>query len=234
MMQRPDPNLIAPPSTDPRDFNTAMAHLYRGEIGRATAWRSRLDVTTNWSLAATGAAVTFAFGQSNAHHSVILLDFLLVTLFLFIEARGYRFFELWSYRVRLLETHYYGAMLSSTVQPAPDWKDRLAQSLMQPRFSVSIWEALGRRLRRTYAWIYIVLELAWVAKLLLTMGTNISASAFVRQAHMGAIPGWAVLLLVLLFNVVLLGVSVYSLRLHEATGEVLPYRHASPPEPEIR
>jgi hypothetical protein len=51
---------------------------------------------------------------------------------------------------------------------------------------------------------------------------------------MGAIPGWAVLLLVLLFNVALLGVSVYSLRLHEATGEVLPYRHASPPEPEIR
>jgi hypothetical protein len=72
------------------------------------------------------------------------------------------------------------------------------------------------------------------------MGTNITAAAFVRQAHMGAVPGWAVLLLVLLFNVALLGVSVYSLRLHEATGEILPYRHSAPKrrsdssEPEIR
>src|SRR4051812_38585299 len=80
-------------------FATALAHLYRGELTRANAWRSRLDVTTNWAVVSTGAAISFAFAQPDSHASVILLITMLVTLFLFIEARRYRYYELWSYRI---------------------------------------------------------------------------------------------------------------------------------------
>ena len=43
----------------PSEFTTAMVHLYRGELQRATAWRSRLDNTTNWAVVTTGAALSF-------------------------------------------------------------------------------------------------------------------------------------------------------------------------------
>ena len=32
----------------------ALAHLYRGEVYRSTIWRTRLDNTTNWSVATLG------------------------------------------------------------------------------------------------------------------------------------------------------------------------------------
>src|ERR1044072_7927445 len=45
----------------PTEFNTAMVHLYRGEVGRANTWRMRLDGTTNWAVLTTGATLSFAF-----------------------------------------------------------------------------------------------------------------------------------------------------------------------------
>jgi hypothetical protein len=35
----------------------ALAHLYRGEVYRSTIWRTRLDNTTNWSVALLGIAL---------------------------------------------------------------------------------------------------------------------------------------------------------------------------------
>lgn len=80
------------------EFVTAMVHFFRAEVHRANIWRQRLDTTTNWSVVATGATLSFAFSQSEIHHAIIILNTLLVTLFLFIEARRYRYYELWSYR----------------------------------------------------------------------------------------------------------------------------------------
>jgi len=105
----------------------------RAEVQRANVWRSRLDATTNWAVIATGAALTIAFNQSS-HHGVILLNTLLVTLFLYIEARRYRYYELWSSRIRLMETDFYAAMLVPPFQPAPDWAESLAENLLQPHF----------------------------------------------------------------------------------------------------
>ena len=79
------------------EFVTAMVHLFRAEIQRANVWRQRLDTTTNWAVIATGAALSIAFSQPNVHHGVIILNTLLVTWFLFIEAHRYRYYELWSF-----------------------------------------------------------------------------------------------------------------------------------------
>src|SRR5437588_10372767 len=48
------------PAPTPQEFNTAMAHFYRGEITRANTWRNRLDTTTNWAVLTTGPTPPFA------------------------------------------------------------------------------------------------------------------------------------------------------------------------------
>ncbi len=203
------------------NFATTLVHLYRAEITRANSWRGRLDVTTNWAVISTGAAISFAFAQRETHHSVIILISILITLFLYIEARRYRYYELWSYRIRLLETDFYAAMLVPPFQPRADWSTHLAESLMHPRFPISMWEAVGRRLRRNYVWIYLILGLAWIAKLLLT-GVPESLAEFVQRAAMGAISGWAVILFQLAFNGILIAIGIFTHRLQESAGEVLP------------
>jgi uncharacterized membrane protein len=203
------------------NFATALVHLYRGEITRANAWRNRLDVTTNWAVVATGAAISFAFAQPATHHSVIILITVLVTLFLFIEARRYRYYELWSYRIRLIETDFYGAMLVPPFKPRADWSKNLAQSLIDPQFPITMWEAFGRRLRRNYMWIYLVLGLAWIAKIVLFPEGITSLSDFFERSAMGALKGWIVILLQIAFYVILLCIGVLTAQLQKSSGEVL-------------
>jgi uncharacterized membrane protein len=222
----PDP----PPADDGalrlggRDFATAMVHLYRGEVTRANAWRTRIDVTTNWSLVATGTALTFAFGNADAHHSVILLVMILVTLFLFIEARSYRYFDLWNYRTRLIERNFYGAALARAPVPDMDWQSRLGESLLEPHFTVSWMEAVGRRVRRTYFWIYLVLHVAWIAKLILISGAYLGPTELAQRARMGVIPGWAVFGAVALADLLLLLAAGYSLRVTTASSDADEYQ----------
>ena len=207
---------------DSSNFNTAMVHLYRAEVTRANSWRSRLDVTTNWALLSTAAAISFAFGQQNTHHSVIILDTLLITLFLFLEARRYRYYELWSYRIRLMETDYYAALLVPPFTPDPEWASKLTESLLNPQFTISIWEAIGRRLRLNYLWIYLVLLIVWLAKLLLYPETIGSLNVLIARARIGVAPGWLVMTLVVGFYTALVIIALVTRRLREAAGEVFP------------
>jgi uncharacterized membrane protein len=206
----------------PADVNTAMIHFYRAEITRANSWRGRLDVTTNWALISTGAAISLAFSQSITHHSIIILNTLLVTLFLFIEARRYRYYELWSYRVRLMETDFYAPMLIAPHSPDPEWASKLAESLLHPQFPISNWEALGRRLRRNYLWIYLVLLGVWFAKLLLYPEAVQSWDQLVTRARIGVAPGWLIMSLVLVFYVGLTVLALVTRRLQQSVGEVFP------------
>ena len=214
----------------PSEFTTAMVHLFRAEITRANVWRQRLDATTNWAVVTTGATITFAFSQSLGHHSVIILNTLLVTLFLFIEARRYRYYELWSYRVRLMETDFFGAMLVPPFRPAPDWAESLAENLLHPDFPISMWEAFGRRYRRNYMWIYLVLGLAWLAKVLLHPTVATSWSELIARGAIGGLPGWLVLTVGVIFNGLLMLIGLLTVGLQHATGEVLP-RYALVPLP---
>lgn len=203
------------------NFVTALIHLYRAEVARSTAWRNRLDNTTNWAVVATTAAISFAFAQPNTHHSVIILITIMVTLFLLIEARRYRYYELWSYRIRLIETDFYAAMLVPPFRPREDWSNKLAESLLNPEFPISMLEAFGRRLRRNYIWIYIILGTAWFGKLALYPEGINNASELIDHSAMGVVPGWLVLLLQILFNATILGIALWTRRLQNATGEVL-------------
>lgn len=213
----------------PGEFTTSMVHLFRAEIARANVWRQRLDTTTNWAVIITVAVITVSFSESGSHHGAIVLSTVLLALFLFVEARRYRYYELWSYRVRLMETDFFAAMLVPPFHPDPDWAESLAENLLQPEFSVSIWEALGRRFRRNYMWIFLILALAWAARVWLQPTVAESWSEFVDRAAIGSVSGQVVIAVGLVFNTALLLVGVLTLGMRAATGEVLP-RYDAPHE----
>src|SRR5512138_580663 len=181
------------------EFVTAIAHFFRAEVQRSNVWRQRLDATTNCAVLATGATLSIAFSQSQVHHAIIILNTLLVTGFLFIEARRYRYYELWSYRVRLMETDFYAAMLVPPFQPSPEWAESLAENLLSPRFPISMWEAFGRRLRRNYFWIFLILAASWLAKSWLFPAPPLNFAEFVQRCAVGPIPGHTILVLGFLF-----------------------------------
>jgi len=204
------------------DFTTAMVHLYRGEMQRSNVWRQRLDNTTNWAVITTGAALSFAFSSATNPHGIIPLNTLLITLFLLIEARRYRYYELFTARIRLMETDFFAAMLVPPFSPAADWAESLAENLLHPHFTISIWEALGRRFRRNYMAIYLILATAWLFKVILHPTLATSLNEFIDHATIGAIPGWVVLMVGFGFNGVLFLIGLLTIGLHQASGEILP------------
>lgn len=204
------------------EFNTAMVHYYRAEIQRSNTWRTRLDATTNWAVVAAGAALSFSLSSPNNHYGVIILDTLLITLFLWIEARRYRYYELWSHRARLLETDFFAAMLVPPFAPHPEWAEAMAESLLQPEFPISMWEAIGRRLRRNYLWIFLILAGAWALKGLIHPTPALSWQDFVSRSAIGPIPGSWMIAVGVLHMTALIIIAVATRNLHQASGEILP------------
>lgn len=205
----------------PGEFNTAMVHLYRGEVTRANTWRMRLDNTTNWAVVTTGAALSFAFSSVENPHIMIPITTLLVALFLMIEARRYRYYELWSSRIRMMETDFYAAMLTPPFNPGEDWAARLSRSLTDPTFTISIWEALGRRFRRNYQFLFVILGVSWILKLLIHPDALQSFSEFILRAAVGPIRGEIIILLGILFYGGIFVMGWLTAGLTQASGEVL-------------
>lgn len=205
----------------PGEFNTAMVHFYRGEVTRSNTWRSRLDSTTNWAVVTVAAILTFAFGSPQNPHIVILIGFLLISLFLVIESRRYRYYELWALRVRLMETDFFAAMLTPPFAPHQEWATRLADNLLTPEFPISYLEAIGRRLRRNYIWLFVILGVAWVGKLLLHPTPAGSIALFLEHAAIGFIPGHIIAFLVTCFFFATFLAALLTINLQDSPGEVL-------------
>jgi uncharacterized membrane protein len=204
------------------EFVTAMVHLFRAEIHRANVWRQRLDTTTNWAVISTGATLSIAFSQREVHHAIILLNTLLVMWFLFIEARRYRYYELWSYRVRLMETDFFAAMLVPPFHPSPDWAENLAENLLTPSFPISILEAFGRRLRRNYFWLFLILGASWLAKIWLFPNPPSNIAEFINRSAVGPFSGQVMITLGLIFYTFLALIALATITMTRSTGEVLP------------
>src|SRR6266511_3265280 len=152
----------------PAEFNTAMAHFYRGEVQRSNTWRTRLDTTTYWAVLTAGATLSFTFSSQLSPHFVIPINSILVTVFLVMEARRYRYYEIWASRVRVIETGYLAQMLAPDSVPRDqEWASHLASDLLTPHFTISVSEAIGRRLRRNYIWLFALLALSWNLKVYL-------------------------------------------------------------------
>lgn len=214
---------------DADSFISALVELYRGEIDRSNTWRTRLDATTNSAIVVCAGTVLAALILPDRATFIMLFGGLLVALCLWVETRRYRYYELWSYRVRLMETDFFAAMLVPPFRPSEDWSESLANALLQPEFPITIWEALGRRFRRNYMGLYILLAGAWGGLAYLWPTPAPDLNTVFRRADLGALPGEAVVALAGAAYLGLFLMGFITTRLHAATGEVLPKYQAGLP-----
>lgn len=188
-----------------REFNAAeigaLAHLYRGEVYRSTIWRTRLDNTTNWAVVALGIAVSVTFSSPEASPLPLVLIGILIVVFLVFEARRYRYFNVWRARARWLETFFYAPMLRGEgVRADNGWPQILANDYCDPHYHISIWRAMGRRLRRNYIWILGIQALAYFGKMAIHPVPIASFADLIPRAAVGPIPGEWMLVCGVLFN----------------------------------
>jgi uncharacterized membrane protein len=180
---------------------SALAHLWRGEVYRSTVWRVRFDNTTNWAVVTTGIAISASFSTNIASPLPLVLVGLLVLFFLLIEARRYRYFNIWRLRARVLETNFYAPMLrGEATLPEVGWNQRLAHDYSSPQHRISYAAAVGLRLRRDYAWIFAIQALAYYGKLAIHPTAMTSLTDLWQRAAIGPIPGQLVVLAGVLFH----------------------------------
>lgn len=189
------------------EFINLMAHYHRAEIARMAGWRDRIDRTTNWAITVVAAMLSISLSTPTAHHGVLIFAMVLVLLLLVIEARRYRFFDVYRNRVRRIERNYFAQIFSPEEGTTDDWVQKLGDDLRRPLFLTSTSQALSRRLRRNYCWMFLILLFAWAVKTtFIRMQENAveaslvtSVGEWVRNAAIGPIPGWAVIIALTVF-----------------------------------
>ncbi|WP_435146304.1 DUF2270 domain-containing protein [Halobaculum sp. P14] len=165
--------------------SSAMAHLYRGEIHRMKLWRERLDRTTNWAVVVIAALLTWAFSSPDNPHYILLIGMATLGVFLFVEARRYRGYEIWRSRVRKLQENVWAYGLDPSAGLVDDdWRERLSADYRTPTLKISAEEAVAHRLRRIYLPLFTVLLAAWLVRI-----TAFSDASLPAAAAVGMIPG---------------------------------------------
>jgi len=205
----------------PRQFTTAeigaLAHLYRGEIYRSTIWRTRLDTTTNWSVVTLGIALSITFSNPSASPLPLVLVGILILFFLALEARRYRYFNVWRARARWMETRFYVPLLNDGDLKIEDgWTQVLAKDYMHPVHHVSFATAIGRRIRRNYLWVLLIQTVAFAGKLLVHPTAVTSLDEFILRADIGPFPGELVLIVGAVYVLSWAGIAIWSERSDQA------------------
>ena len=149
--------------TTSTEFITLIAHYYRAEIARMAGWRDRIDRTSNWAITVVGAMLSISLSTPTAHHGVILFAMVLVLLLLVIESHHW-FFDVYRARVRRLERNYYAEVFSPTRELEKNWMRTLSDDLRNPLFLISRGQAISRRLRRNYCWMFLNTSACLVAQ----------------------------------------------------------------------
>src|SRR3954466_869776 len=182
-------------------YANAMSHFYRGELGRIMAWRARLDNTTSWAITVTSSIFTISFSLSQVPHIIFFFNIAIVWVMLWIEGRRYRFYDAFRARVRMLEAHFLVPSVSqNTSLLQGDWQKLVSEALLLPSFKISKLEAVARRLKRNYGFIFIIIIVAWLTKIFLhghpdpdDPTSHIDSwQTFYRALHVGHIPSWIV------------------------------------------
>jgi uncharacterized membrane protein len=221
----PSPPKPAAPTArfDPVYVN-AMSHFYRGELGRMMAWRQRFDTTTTWAITTTTSIFTLSLSIKQVPHIIFFFNILIVWIMLWIEARRYRFYDAFRARVRMLEAHFLVPMVAQNMKLLQgDWQKLVCEDLLMPSFKVTTFEAVGRRLKRNYGFIFIMIFIAWMTKIVLHADPAISSfETFRRALAVGNIPGWVsgCILFGTLLSVI--GMNIYISR--KTSGEISEFR----------
>jgi uncharacterized membrane protein len=210
----------AQPSIYDPGYVNAMSHFYRGELGRIMIWRNRLDTTTNWAITSSTAIITISFSNAGVPHLIFFFNLAIVWMLLWIEARRYRFYDAFRARVRMLEAHFLVPMVTENRNLLQgEWKKLVCEDLILPSFKIGRLEAVGRRLKRNYVFIFVLIMVAWVMKIFLHANEPIdSVGAFYRALRVGHIPSWFVAIIFVGTLVTVIGIVIYVGR--KTSGEI--------------
>lgn len=208
--------------SSPSEFITLFAHFHRAEIARMAGWRDRIDRTTNWAITLVAAMLSVSLSTSNAHHSVLMFAMVLAFFLLMIESRRYRFFDVYRSRVRRLERNYYAKLFDPGLEAEEDWQRIMAADLQTPTFVMSMADAVSRRLRRNYIWIFLILLGAWALKVTFPSFSGeipaaLSFQDWVRNAGVGHVSGSIISVIIVAFYG---WIVVAALRTHSRRGEL--------------
>ncbi|KUJ86107.1 hypothetical protein AVO45_03850 [Ruegeria marisrubri] len=191
----------------------AVAHLYRGEVYRSTIWRTRLDTSSNWAVVTLGVALSISFASPDASPLPLVLVGVLIILFLMLEARRYRYFNVWRARARWLETHFYAPLLyDGDLHMEENWQKVLAEDYLRPRYHVGFMIAIGRRIRRNYLWILLIQSLAFAGKLAVHPTPVESLDQAFERADVGPLPGEVIVLIGVVYVVTWSSIAIWSYR----------------------
>ncbi|AGB36899.1 DUF2270 domain-containing protein [Natronococcus occultus] len=143
-------------------LGSVAAHLYRGEMERMVEWRDRLDTTTNWAVTVMSAIVAYAF-SGEVSHAVILAGLIMGTVFLFIEARRFRDYDIWRSRVRVIQENLFANALDPSQGIEREaWRAELSRDYREPERNISYRGAFSHRLRRVYLPLITAMLVGWV------------------------------------------------------------------------
>lgn len=191
------------------EYVTALAHFYRGEMYRAQAWRSRLDTTTNWAVIATLGIMTFSFNNPTYSMETLIAGMYVNLVFLLLEARRFRFFDVWRARVRMIEENFMGPILRRDLRSSTDlWGKHVADDLLHPRFKISLMQAVKARLTRNYIFVFGFLLLAWLGRIFVLSRSGEGELDYMMGIV--GVPGWIPVLLVVGLYGTLLGVMAFT------------------------
>jgi uncharacterized membrane protein len=203
-------------------YVNAMSHFYRGELGRIMIWRQRLDITTTWAITTTTTIFTVAFSVREVPHIIFFFNLAIVAVMLWIEARRYRFYDAFRARVRMLEAHFMVPMvLQNRFTLEGEWQKLVCEDLLVPSFKISRFEAIGRRLKRNYIFIFAIIMTAWVVKIFLHAPKDTHIQSLRDVFHLlavGRLPGWLVALVFAGTLISVVGVTIYFAR--RSTSEI--------------
>jgi len=205
----------------PRTFTPSelgmLAHLYRGEIYRSTVWRTRLDTTTNWAVVTLGVALSISYSSPDASPLPLVLVGVLIMFFVVLEARRYRYFNVWRARARWIERYIMAPILQDgNLRTEKGWQNILARDYLQPEYHIDFMTSLGRRIRRNYLWILIIQTASYVGKLTVHPAVIGSVDELWARAAIGPIPGKLVMVTGVVYIVTWAGIGIATLRIDNA------------------
>lgn len=191
---------------DVSQMASVLGDAYRGELDRETTWRSRLDQTTTWTVTVMAAILTWAFSSADNPHYIVLVGVIVVTVFLLIETRRYRDYDVYRSRVRLFQQNLLAEALDpETGVEHEDWRTELGDDYRRPTIKISLREALAHRIRRIYGALLSVLLFAWIFR----VTAFAPGAASVDDAAIGNVPGIVVIAAVSLFSLAMIAIALW-------------------------
>ncbi len=187
------------------EYIGALAHFYRAEMHRALVWRTRLDTTTNWAIVATLAILTASLNNPEYATESIVLGMFANVVFLAIEARRFRFFDVWRARVRMMEENFYGGILRrDQISAQNSWGMRVADDLLRPRFHMTRLQAFRARLVRNFRFVFLFLLVAYVGSRTMPLAPDLVL------VGVSSIPPWFPDVVVLMLYLFLIGIMIFT------------------------